>query len=332
MEENERRFSKMIVTGGAGFIGSNFIHMMVDKYPEINFIVVDKLTYAGNLANLESLMNKRNFEFVQADIGDIEKMNELIDENTCIVNFAAESHVDNSITGPLIFTETNVKGTHKLLEVARQKKAKMFLHVSTDEVYGSLDFSDKSSNENDILNPSSPYSASKAAAEMLCMAYKHTFDMPIIITRSSNNFGPYQYPEKIIPLFVTNLLEGKKVPVYGTGKNVRDWIYVLDNCEAIEFIIKNGKIGEIYNVGGGNEKANIELTKKIIELMNKNEESIEFVKDRLGHDVRYSLDCKKVNDLGWRPKRSFEEALKETIEWYKSNENWWKVLKEKNRR
>jgi len=327
--ENKRSFSKMIVTGGAGFIGSNFMHLMVERYPKCEFIVVDKLTYAGNIANIEPLMGKKNFKFVQADINDVQKMSELIDSESCVVNFAAESHVDNSITGPMVFTHTNVLGTHALLEIARKKNAKLFIQISTDEVYGSLNFESESSTEKDLLNPSSPYSASKAAAEMICLSYMHTFKMPIIITRSSNNFGPYQYPEKIIPLFVTNLLEGKKVPVYGKGNNIRDWIYVIDNCDAIDFLIHKGKVGEIYNIGGGNEVANIELTKKIIEKMKSNEGMIEYVQDRLGHDLRYSLDSSKIRALGWQPKHNFEDALEKTINWYKNNKNWWQILKNK---
>lgn len=324
--ENQKK-TKVIVTGGAGFIGSNFMHYMIDKYLDYDFIVIDKLTYAGNIKNLTSIANRANFRFEWIDISDKNRINELVDENTIIVNFAAESHVDNSITGPMIFTHTNVLGTHALLEIARHKKAKLFIQISTDEVYGSLSFEAQSSKEEDILKPSSPYSASKAAAEMLCFAYMHTFKMPIIITRSSNNFGPYQYPEKVIPLFVTNLIEGKKVPLYGTGKNVRDWIYVEDNCEAIDFVMHKGKVGEVYNIGGGNEVQNVELTGKILEMMGVGKEMIEYVEDRLGHDLRYSLDSSKLKSLGWKPKHSFEEALQKTVKWYKENESFWRPLK-----
>ncbi|MDO8564311.1 MAG: dTDP-glucose 4,6-dehydratase [Nanoarchaeota archaeon] len=324
--ENEIK-TKVIVTGGAGFIGSNFMHYMIDKYQNYDFIVIDKLTYAGNIKNLMPIMNRKNFRFEWVDISDKEKINQLVDENTIIINFAAESHVDNSITGPMIFTHTNVLGTHALLEIARHKKAKLFIQISTDEVYGSLNFDSPSSTENDILKPSSPYSASKAAAEMLCFSYIHTFKMPIIITRSSNNFGPYQYPEKVVPLFVTNLIEGKKVPLYGSGKNVRDWIYVEDNCEAIDFVMHKGKIGEVYNIGGGNEVQNVELTNKILNMMGVGSEMIEYVQDRLGHDLRYSLGSSKIMALGWMPRHSFEEALNKTIKWYKENEIWWMPLK-----
>jgi dTDP-glucose 4,6-dehydratase len=322
-----RNKTKVIVTGGAGFIGSNFLHYMIDKYSDYDFIVVDKLTYAGNIKNLTSIANRPNFRFEWIDINDKNKMNELVDENTIIVNFAAESHVDNSISGPMIFTHTNVTGTHALLEVARHKKVKLFIQISTDEVYGSLSFEAQSSKESDLLKPSSPYSASKAGAEMLCFAYMHTFKMPIIITRSSNNFGPYQYPEKVIPLFVTNLIESKKVPLYGTGKNVRDWIYVEDNCEAIDFVMHKGKIGEVYNIGGENEIQNVQLTENILKMMGFGKEMIEYVEDRLGHDLRYSLDSNKIKELGWKPRHDFEEALQKTVKWYKENETFWRPLK-----
>lgn len=318
---------RMIVTGGAGFIGSNFLIYMADKYPDYDFICVDKLTYSGNKFNINSLMNKPNFWFIQEDICNFEEIKKIIEEGDIIVNFSAESHVDNSIKDPFIFIKTNVLGTHSLLEAARIKKARLFIQISTDEVYGSLDFNSSSSVEEDILNPSSPYSSSKAAAEMLCLGNFHTFNQPIIITRSSNNFGPYQFPEKLIPLFVTNLLEEKKVPLYGTGKNIRDWIYVLDNCEAIEFVIHKGKIGEIYNIGGGNEVSNIELTNKILRKMGFGEDFINRVEDRKGHDLRYSLNSNKLKKLGWSPKFNFDEALTMTIEWYKNNKNWWQPIK-----
>ncbi len=320
----KRRF---IVTGGAGFIGSNFLRHMIGKYKGCEFVNIDKLTYSGNKNNLKDFEGRKNYEFVLADICDVEKIQGVIREGDIIVNFAAESHVDNSILDPGSFVRANVLGTQILLEAARKKNAKLFVQISTDEVYGSLRFDSKSSSEGDVMKPSSPYSASKAAAELLCLANYKTFKQPVIITRSSNNFGPYQFPEKVIPLFVTNLIEGEKVPLYGTGKNIRDWIYVLDNCEAIDFIIHNGKTGEAYNIGGGNEITNLELTNRIISAMGKGEDSIEYVQDRAGHDLRYSLDCTKINLLGWRPRFNFETALGETLEWYKNNSEWWKELK-----
>jgi len=329
--DGDKKGQGFIVTGGCGFIGSNFLHLMVNKYPEAEFVNIDKLTYSGNLENTKELEDKPNYHFIQGDIGNEDLMNHIIKEGDIIVNFAAESHVDNSIQDPQIFVKTNVLGTHTLLEVARKKKAKLFVQISTDEVYGTLNFDESSSTEQDTLNPSSPYSASKAAAEMICIGNMITFKQPIIITRSSNNFGPFQFPEKVIPLFVTNLLEGKKVPLYGEGKNVRDWIYVEDNCEAIDFLIQNGEVGEIYNIGGGNELQNIDLTKTILEKMGFNEMYIERVQDRKGHDLRYSLDCTKINNLGWSPKCNFDESLEKTINWYKQNKNWWEQLKNENK-
>ncbi len=318
---------RVVVTGGCGFIGSNFLIYMVNKYKDYEFVNVDILTYSGNKENLKDLESNKNYKFIEADICDSAIMENIIRKGDILVNFAAESHVDNSIKDPGIFIKTNVLGTHNVLDIARKKGAKLFVQISTDEVYGSLNFNAKSSKEDDLLKPSSPYSASKAAAEQICFGNMRTFNQHIIITRSSNNFGPYQFPEKVIPLFVTNLIEGKKVPLYGTGKNVRDWIYVRDNVEAIDFIIHNGKVGEIYNIGGGNEIQNIELTKEILAGMNVGEEFIQYVEDRKGHDLRYSLDCNKLKELGWAPKFNFKEALKETINWYKANELWWKPLK-----
>jgi len=319
---------KVIVTGGCGFIGSNFLQHMVKKYSQYDFINIDKLTYSGNKENLKDIENFPNYQFIQEDICNYSSMSNIITKDSIVVNFAAESHVDNSITDPGIFTKTNVLGTHTLLEAARKKEAKLFIQISTDEVYGSLDLHSESSTESDLLKPTSPYSASKAAAEMICFGNIKTFKQPIIITRSSNNFGPYQFPEKVIPLFVTNLSEGLKVPLYGTGKNIRDWIHVQDNCEALDFIIHHGIHGEIYNIGGGNEIQNIELTKTIIENSGKDESFITYVEDRLGHDLRYSLDCSKLHTLGWSPKLNFLEAIKETISWYRSNESWWRPLKD----
>jgi len=319
--------NRFVVTGGAGFIGSNFLRMMIKKYPNYNFVNIDRLTYSGNINNLTDIEEKPNYSFIKADICDENAMAEIIQEGDIIINFAAESHVDNSIKDPQIFMKTNILGTHNLLEIARKKNAKLFVQISTDEVYGSLGFDSASSQEKDILRPSSPYSASKAAAEMICMGNSKTFDQPIIITRSSNNFGPYQFPEKVIPLFVTNLIEDKKVPLYGSGKNMRDWIYVFDNCEAINYIIHNGQSGEIYNIGGGNEIQNIDLTKSILSEMDLDDSYIQYVEDRMGHDLRYSLDCTKIQSLGWKPKFDFTNALRETVLWYKQNPDWWNPLK-----
>jgi dTDP-glucose 4,6-dehydratase len=317
----------ILVTGGYGFIGSNFIRYWLNKYPEDKIINLDKLTYAGNPKNLKDIEENKKYTFIRGDICNKETVDKVMKEVDVVYHFAAESHVDNSIKGSFVFTETNVFGTHVLLETAKQNKIKKFIHISTDEVYGSIE--KDSFSEKDILKPNSPYSASKAAAEMLVRSYNKTFNLPTIITRSSNNFGPYQYPEKLIPLFVTNLMENIKVPVYGTGKNVRDWIYVLDNCEGIDFASKKGEIGEIYNIGGGNEISNIEITKLILKEMGKDEAFITYVQDRLGHDFRYSLDCSKIRKLGWKPKYDFEKAMKETISWYKQNEKWWKPLKKR---
>ena len=308
---------RVIVTGGAGFIGSNFLHYMIEKHQDYKFINIDKLTYSGNQNNIKHLESQENYSFLQEDICDKEKIAMLIEKGDIIINFAAESHVDNSILDPGIFIKTNVLGTQNLLDICREKKAALFVQISTDEVYGSLNFDQKSSVESDMFNPSSPYSASKAAAELLCTAAIKTFNQPIIITRSSNNFGPYQFPEKVIPLFITNLLEERKVPLYGAGENVRDWIYV----------IHNGKVGEVYNIGGGNELKNIDLTNLIIGAVGKDNSFIEHVKDRLGHDLRYSLNCSKIHKLGWKPRFEFEQALKETIKWYINNKDWWAQLK-----
>ena len=316
---------KVLITGGCGFIGTNFIKYWLEKYPNDEIINLDKLTYAGNPDNLKDIEDNPKYTFVKGDICDRKIVDKVMKDKDIVFNFAAESHVDNSIKGPLVFTESNVLGTHVLLESAKQNNIKKFIHISTDEVYGSV--KEGSFSETDILKPNSPYSAAKAAAEMIVRAYNVTFKLPVIITRSSNNYGPYQYPEKVIPLFVTNLIENKKVPLYGTGMNVRDWIYVMDNCEAVDFVSKNGEIGEIYNIGGGNEIPNIELTNSILKEMDKDETYIEYVEDRLAHDFRYSLTCNKIHKLGWKPRFNFETALKETVQWYKDNEEWWRKLK-----
>jgi len=316
---------KLLITGGAGFIGSNFIRHILDKYPDYEVINLDKLTYAGCGNNLEDIKGNRNYKFIKGDICDAEVVAKTVKDCEIIINFAAESHVDRSINNASEFIRTNIYGTYTLLEAARKYKIKLFCQIGTDEVYGSKE--EGYFKETDALSPSSPYSASKAAADNLVHSYYTTYKLPVIITRTTNNFGAYQYPEKIIPLFITNALEDKKVPVYGDGKNVRDWIYVLDNCEAIDFIIHNGELGEIYNIAGNAEMNNIDLTKLILKALSKSEDLIEFVTDRLGHDRRYALDNSKINKLGWEPRYNFEEALEQTIEWYRNNTKWWSALK-----
>jgi dTDP-glucose 4,6-dehydratase len=315
----------LLVTGGAGFIGSNFIRHVLQK-PEVRVTNLDKLTYAGNPANLADLSSNPRYKFVQGDICDAKIVNECVKDADAIVHFAAESHVDNSISGPDVFIHTNVHGTLTLLNAARKKNTR-FLHVSTDEVYGSRETG--AFTERDALSPSSPYSASKAASDLLALSYHTTYGLPVTVTRSSNNFGPHQFPEKLIPLFITNLLEGRKVPLYGDGKNVRDWIYVEDNCAAIFAALQHGKPGETYNIAGGNELPNFEITKKIISALGKDDSSIEYVKDRPGHDRRYAIDDRKIRSLGWKPKHDFSTALQKTIDWYKANTTWWKPLKVK---
>lgn len=316
---------KILVTGGAGFIGSNFTRLLLAKDPNADIINLDKITYAGNLSNLKDLEKNPNYNFVKGDICDIKLVEKISEGCDAIINFAAETHVDRSIFDARPFIKTDIEGTYVLLDAARKFNIKKFIQISTDEVYGSIDKG--SFKENDCLNPNSPYASSKAAADLMVKAFNKTFGVPAIIIRSTNNFGPFQYPEKLIPLFITNLLENKKVPLYGKGKNVRDWIYVQDNCEAIYSILKNGKISEIYNVAGGNEKQNIEITKLILKYLKKSESLIEYVKDRPGHDFRYSLDCTKLKKLGWIPKLGFEDAMKQTIDWYRSNAQWWQKTK-----
>jgi dTDP-glucose 4,6-dehydratase len=324
----ERTFKTILVTGGAGFIGSNFIRYMVKKYSEYNIINLDKLTYAGNLENLKSIEDKPNYKFIKGDIADTKIVGEIFSSSKidAVVNFAAESHVDRSIDDPGVFIQTDVYGTYVLLEAVKNHKTKLFFHISTDEVYGSI--LSGSFKESDPLLPNSPYSASKAGAEMLVRSFCKTYNTPVVITRTSNNFGPFQFPEKIIPLFVTNLIDDIKVPLYGDGLNVRDWLYVEDNCRAIDIVLHKAEIGEIYNVGAGNEKPNIWITKKLIELTGKTESMIEPVADRLGHDRRYSVDCTKIeNEFDWKPQYNFEEALEKTVNWYVHNEDWWRPLK-----
>jgi len=318
---------KLLVTGGAGFIGSNFIRQMIDSPADWEVINLDILTYAGNLNNLKGIEKNPRYTFIKGDICNRDIVNTILDNHKvdAIVHFAAESHVDRSIADAAAFVMTNILGTHTLLECARSHTIPKFIHISTDEVYGST--MGRSFNETDILSPSSPYSASKAGSDLLALSYFTTYNLPVIITRCTNNFGPYQFPEKLIPLFVTNLLDGKKVPVYGTGKNVRDWVHVSDHCRAVEFLLEHGTPGEIYNVGGGNEKTNLEITQKILDLLFMDDSRIEYVMDRPGHDFRYSLDCSKLHVLGWKPRYSFDDALKETISWYSQNEWWWRPLK-----
>lgn len=319
---------RILVTGGAGFIGSNFIRYISNKYPDYHIINLDLLTYAGNLENLKGLEENKNYQFVKGDILDKKLVDSLVKDVDLIVHFAAESHVDRSILDPEAFLKTNILGTHVILEAARDNGNKRFHHVSTDEVFGSLGLNDPAFNETTPYDPRSPYSASKAASDHLVRAYFHTFGLPITISNCSNNYGPYQFPEKLMPLFITNLMEGKKVPLYGDGLNVRDWLYVEDHCEAIDLILHQGKIGETYCIGGNSEKNNKEITVEILKLMGKDESSIEFVKDRPGHDKRYAIDFSKIkNELGWEPKVSFEEGMKKTVKWYQNNESWWKNIK-----
>jgi len=320
MGKSQSDFSKIIlVTGGSGFIGSNYLNWAVLRYPNYCFINLDALTYAANQKNIE-VADQPNYIFIHADIRDQAALETIWNEYhpTHIINFAAESHVDNSITGPSIFVETNILGTQNLLEIARRHAVKRFHQISTDEVYGSLDTDDRPSREEDLLEPNSPYSASKAAAEMLVRAYNKTFGLNTVTTRASNNYGPYQHGEKLIPLFITNLLQKKKVPLYGTGKNVRDWLYVGDHVQGIDRVFHDGRSGEIYNLGGGYELENIDITKKLLTLLQLDETMINYVTDRPGHDFRYALDSSKAEKkLGWKPEKSFDEGLHETIQFYK---------------
>jgi dTDP-glucose 4,6-dehydratase len=317
----------ILVTGGAGFIGSNFVHYMVRKYPDYKIIVLDALTYAGNLENLQDLEDRDNYEFHHGNICDTKIVEQLMQKAAVVINFAAETHVDRSILEAGSFIQTDVVGTFTLLEAARKFKIERYIQISTDEVYGSIESG--SFTEESILQPNSPYAASKASGDLLVRAYFKTYGIPTIITRSSNNFGPYQYPEKLIPLFITNAMENQPLPLYGDGKNVRDWLYVLDNCEAIDLVMHRGKDGEIYNIGGGHEMQNIQITRLILKHLEKPESLIKPVADRLGHDRRYSIDIKKMRELGWVPKRRFEEVMTETINWYMENEAWWRRIKEK---
>lgn len=315
---------KLLVTGGAGFIGSNFIRHILNKYDDYQVVNLDNLTYCGNLDNLKDIEKNKRYKFVKGDITDSKIVEKLVMDCDYVINFAAETHVDRSIKDSSIFIKTNIFGTYTLLEAIKKFGTKLYIQISTDEVYGSV--LKGSSKETDPLEPNSPYSASKAAGDLLARSYFVTYKLPIIITRSSNNFGPYQYPEKVIPLFITNLIQNKKVPLYADGMNMRDWLYVLDNCEAIDIVMHKGNIGEIYNIGAGSETTNIELTRAILALLGKDESMIEYVKDRPGHDKRYALDITKIKALGWHPKHDFKSALELTIEWYKNNSAWWQKL------
>ncbi|MEK7450532.1 MAG: dTDP-glucose 4,6-dehydratase [Patescibacteria group bacterium] len=321
---------KILVTGGAGFIGSNFILYWMKNYPSDQIVNLDKLTYAGNLGNLKSIKNNPNYFFIHGDILNLNDVNRAMEGIDIIVHFAAESHVDRSIKRPADFIMANIVGTQILLDAAVKNKIKRFHHVSTDEVYGSLKLEDKSKfNERTNYNPRSPYSASKAGSDHLVRAYFETYNLPITITNCSNNFGPYQFPEKMIPLAITNVLEGKKIPVYGDGLYVRDWLYVEDHCRAIDAVLKKGKVGETYCVGGSTEDINnLTVAKKILSFLQKDDSYIEFVKDRPGHDRKYAIDWSKIkNELGWQPLHNFDDWLGKTILWYKNNEEWWKRVK-----
>lgn len=320
----------ILVTGGCGFIGSNFIHYWIHKYPNDKIINLDKLTYAGNEDNLKDLENKENYKFILGDICDKKLVSEIVPGIDIIIHFAAESHVDRSITAPAEFISTNVLGTQVLLDAAEHFKIKKFHHISTDEVFGSLDLnSGVKFNENSSYQPRSPYAASKAASDYLVRSYFYTYNLPITITNCSNNFGPYQHPEKLIPLAITNLLEGKKVPIYGDGLNVRDWLYVEDHCRAIEMVITDGKIGETYCVGGQKQDiSNLQVINKILKLLSKDDRSIQLVKDRPGHDRKYAVDSSKIEkELGWKALYDFDTWLEKTMLWYKNNSGWWKKLK-----
>ena len=318
----------ILVTGGAGFIGSNFLNYLLSDESNYNVVNLDKLTYAGNLENLTAIESKRNYHFVKGDITNGELVNHVFEKYNIeqVINFAAESHVDRSILGSEVFFRTNVIGTNVLLEAAKRFKVEKFLQVSTDEVYGSLGETGLFTEQTPI-SPNSPYSSSKASADLMAMSFYHTYGLPVVITRCSNNYGPLQFPEKLIPLMIINALNDKKLPVYGDGMNVRDWIYVIDHNKAIRLVLEKGRIGEVYNIGASNELPNIEIVKLILKHLGKPESLIEYVKDRPGHDRRYAIDSSKIqNELGWKPEFQFDEAIAKTIRWYIKNENWWKRI------
>lgn len=323
---------KVLVTGGAGFIGSNFLHYMVEKYKDYNFVCLDKLTYAGNYDNLKPIINNKNFKFIKEDITNKDKIDEIFKEEQFdwVINFAAESHVDNSIKNPNIFLMTNIIGTQILMDASLKYKVKRYHQISTDEVYGDLplDKPELKFSEKTPINPSSPYSASKASADLLVQAYIRTYNLPATISRCSNNYGPYQFPEKLIPVVISKAINNEKIPVYGNGLNVRDWIYVKDHNIAIDLIMHKGKIGNTYNIGGNSEKANIELVKTILNYLSKSQDLITFVEDRKGHDLRYAIDSRKIEEeLGWKRTVSFDEGIKSTIDWYLKNEKWLNNIK-----
>jgi dTDP-glucose 4,6-dehydratase len=315
----------ILVTGGAGFIGSNYINHILTERDDYNIINLDNLTYAGNLENLKPSENKKNYTFIKGDISNSALVDYIFNKYKIkyVINFAAESHVDRSILGSEIFYRTNVIGTNVLLEISRRNEIEKFVQISTDEVYGSLG-KEGLFTENSSITPNSPYSSSKAAADMMVLAFYHTYKMPVVVTRCSNNYGPLQFPEKLIPLMIINALNNKKLPVYGDGMNVRDWIYVIDHNKAIDLVLDKGNIGEVYNIGASNEMPNIKIIKLILEYLKKSEDLIQYVKDRPGHDRRYAIDSSKIkNELAWKPCYSFETAIIETIEWYITNKNWW---------
>ncbi len=316
---------RIVVTGGAGFIGSNFVRHLLRAHADVEVVNLDKLTYAGNLENLRDVEGDRRYSFVHGDICDPGVVRSALAGADAVVNFAAETHVDRSISDPQDFIRTDVLGTHTLLEAVRELGVGRYLQISTDEVYGSID--EGSFTERSDLDPSSPYSASKAGADLLVLACHRTFGTPVLITRSSNNYGPFQYPEKIVPLFISNALDDQPLPVYGDGRNVRDWLYVEDNCAAIDLVLREGEPGNVYNVGGGNEVDNLDLTRRILELLGKDAGLIRHVTDRPGHDRRYSVDCSRLRALGWAPRTSFEEGLAATVAWYRDNRAWWERLK-----
>jgi len=316
---------RLVVTGGAGFIGSNFVRFMLRRYDDLEVVNLDKLTYAGNLENLADVENDARYTFVKGDICDAAVVRDALAGADAVVNFAAETHVDRSISGPQDFIRTDVLGTHTLLEAVRELGVKRYLQISTDEVYGSTETG--SFTEESDLAPSSPYSASKAGADLLVLAYHHTYGAPVLITRSSNNYGPWQYPEKIIPLFITNGIDEQALPVYGDGLNVRDWLYVDDNCAGIDAVLRRGALGEVYNIGGGHEVDNLALTRQILKLLGRSPGLIHFVTDRPGHDRRYSIDCGKLQALGWHPATPFETGLERTVAWYRDHPDWWRKIK-----
>src|SRR2546421_3346991 len=316
---------RLLVTGGCGFIGSNFIRWVLTGHPEDRIVNLDKLTYAGNPANLADLEHDPRYSFVQGDIGDADLVRDVTRGVDAVVNFAAPSHVDRSILDPDEFLKTNVLGVRVLLEAVRSLRVPRLLHVSTDEVYGSI--ATGAATEESPLQPSNPYSAAKAGGDLLALAYWKTHGVPVVVTRSSNNFGPYQYPEKVVPLFITNAIDDQPLPLYGDGRNVRDWLYVLDNCAAIDLVLRRGRDGEVYNIGGGHEVENIVLTRQILRLTGKPETLIRRVTDRPGHDRRYSVDSTKVGQLGWAPRHPFAAALETTVRWYREHESWWRPLK-----